>query len=362
MKPSNGCASMVIKVTLKGIHHVKRKLADGTERDHYYAWRGGPALKGKPGTDEFRESFEAAKATQKEPKKGKLFSLIVTYKQSTEFLRLGDRTRSDYLKQIAKIEAEFGTLPLSAMEIRRTRGAFKAWRDKLALKSVRQADYAWVVLARILSVAKDRGLIDTNPCEKGGRLYAADRTESIWTEADEAAFYASAPAHLHLALTLALWTGQRQGDLLRLTWGAYDGKYLRLRQGKTRARVTIPVGAPLKAALDASKRRGALILLTKDGERWTPDGFRSSWRKACIAAGVTDVTFHDLRGSAVTRLAVAGCEVPEIASLTGHSLADVNAILDAHYLSRDVRLAESAVRKLEAGTGTKPVNGGVNGP
>jgi hypothetical protein len=33
------------------------------------------------------------------------------------------------------------------------RGDFKAWRDKLAVKSQRQADYAWTVLQRVLSVA-----------------------------------------------------------------------------------------------------------------------------------------------------------------------------------------------------------------
>jgi hypothetical protein len=36
----------------------------------------------------------------------------------------------------------------------------------------------------------------------------------------------------YLPLLLALWTGQRQGDLLRLPWSAYDGKYIRLRQSK----------------------------------------------------------------------------------------------------------------------------------
>jgi integrase len=62
------------------------------------------------------------------------------------------------------------------------------------------------------------------------------------------------------------------------------------------------------------------------------------------------VTFHDLRGTAVTRLAVAGCTDAEIATLTGHSLRDVHAILDAHYLNRDPALAESAIRKLESRT------------
>jgi hypothetical protein len=92
-----------------------------------------------------------------------------------------------------------------------------SWRDKLAIRSRRQADYAWTVLARVLSWAKDRGIISVNPCERGGRLYRGSRAEKIWTDDDEAAFYRAAPPHLHLPLLIALWTAQRQGDLLRLT-------------------------------------------------------------------------------------------------------------------------------------------------
>jgi integrase len=138
---------------------------------------------------------------------------------------------------------------------------------------------------------------------------------------------------------------------LRLAWSAYDGAKIRLRQSKTGARVVIPVGAPLKSLLDVAPKRSTIILTNSDGKPWTSDGFRASWRKACAAAGV-GVTFHDLRGTAVTRLAVAGCSEMEIATLTGHSLRDVHAILDAHYLNRDPALAESAIRKLEKGTKT----------
>jgi hypothetical protein len=58
----------------------------------------------------------------------------------------------------------------------------------------------------------------------------------------------------------------------------------------------------------------------------------------------------DLRGTAVVRLAIAGATVPQIGAVTGHSLKDVEAILDAHYLGRDIQLAEAAVQKLEART------------
>ncbi len=123
-----------------------------------------------------------------------------------------------------------------------------------------------------------------------------------------------------------------------------------LRQRKTGARVVIRVGAPLKAALDATLKRSTIILTNSDGEPWTSDGFRASWGKACKTAGVVGVTFHDLRGTAVTRLALAGCTEAEIATITGHSLRSVRAILDTHYLSRDPALGDSAIRKLERGT------------
>jgi NAD(P)H-nitrite reductase large subunit len=45
-------------------------------------------------------------------------------------------------------------------------------------------------------------------------------------------------------------------------------------------------------------------------------------------------------------VAIAGASVPQIAAVTGHSLKDVGAILDAH----DIQLAEAAALKLEART------------
>jgi integrase len=223
----------------------------------------------------------------------------------------------------------------------------------LSKHSRRQADYAWAVLARVLSWALDRGLVDANPCKKGGKLYHGSRGDRVWSEEDEAAFLREASPPLGLALMLALWTGQRQGNLLRLPWSAYDGSVIRLKQGKTGARVTVPVGAPLKAALDATRKRGPLILMNTRGVPWTANGFSASWRKACAAARISGLTFHDLRGTAVLRLSLAGCTVPEIATITGHSLRDVQVILDQNYFHRDVALAQSAITKLEAARAKK---------
>jgi integrase len=333
---------------LKGINRTRKRLADGTWVTYYYAWKGGPRLPGKPGSAEFIAAYNEAVAKRAVPPSGTLLSVLQSYQASPDFTDLARSTRRSYVPLIKRIEKAFADFPLSALTDRRTRGVFMSWRDRIAIASGRrQADYAWTVLARVLSWGVDRGLVMSNPCERGGRLYRASRGDKTWSEADEAAFLARAPRHLHLPLLLALWTGQRQGDLLRLPWSAYDGSHIRLRQGKTGARVVIPVGAPLKAVLDTAPRTNPMMLTSTDNRPWTSDGFRASWRKACVVAGVTGVTFHDLRGTAVTRLAVAGCTEAEIASITGHSLRDVGAILDAHYLRRDPALAESAIKKLE---------------
>jgi integrase len=300
--------------------------------------------------------------------RGFLLSVLQQYQQSEAFLGLAPSTRRSYVALIIRIEKQFADFPLSALTDPRSRGVFMAWRDKLASTSGRrQADYAWTVLARVLSWGHDRALVPANPCKSGGRLYRGGvRVDNIWTPDDEVLFFERAPSHLHLALLLALWTGQRQGDLLRLPWSAYDGKHIRLRQSKGGRRVVIPVGAPLKVALDpirlgsmmtlvegaATPKRATTILTNSNGMPWTSDGFRASWGKACAKAGIRGLTFHDLRGTAVTRLALAGCTEAEIATITGHSLHGVRAILDTHYLAREQALGESAIQKLEKGTKT----------
>jgi integrase len=342
-----------VRIRLKGINSKRKRLADGTFRTYYWAWKGGPPLTGEPGTPEFVASYNKAVASKVIPPRGFLLSLLQKYQASQDYLILAESTRRSYLPLLKRIEKAFADFPLSALSDRRTRRVFKDWRDQIAVNSGRrQADYAWTVLARVLSWGLDSGLISDNPCERGGRLYNGSRAEKIWTAEDEAAFLERAPKHLHLALLLALWTGQRQGDLLRLPWSAYDGTHIRLRQSKGRRSVTIKVGAPLKAALDAAPKRSPIMLVNTDGKPWTSDGFRASWGKACKRAGITDLTFHDLRGTAVTRLALAGNNEIQIATITGHSLSSTRGILDRNYLARDPALGDSAITRLEGRTKT----------
>ena len=170
-----------MRIKLKGIHAAHVTLADRTKKIYWYAWRGGPRLCGEPGTPDFTASYNEAVAKRAPTPEGKLQFLIEKFQASGEFTTLRPRTRADYIKQIKLIEQEFGDFPIKARAARETRGVFMDWRDNLALKSARQADYAWTVLARILSVAKDRGRITVNPCERGGRLYNGTRVEFVWT-------------------------------------------------------------------------------------------------------------------------------------------------------------------------------------
>lgn len=345
-----------MRVNLKGVASATKVLADGTKRKYFYAWRGGPLLRGPDGApieskdDPFiHVAFTDAHRERKKPPEGNMAALIRDFQASSDFQKLSDGSQRAYRSYFALIEKRFGKMPLAAIEDRRARGDFKKFRDNFADKP-RKADYVWQTLSRILSVAKDNGRIEVNVCERGGRLYDVDRTEIIWQPDDIERFLGAASEEMKLALLLALWTGQRQGDLLRLTWNAYDGQKIVTKQSKTGARVSIPVGNVLRAALETAKtkRNATTILTNRAGKPWTSDGFRASWRKACEAVGLSaGLRFHDLRGTAVTRLATAGCTVAEIASFTGHSMRDAEAILQAHYLGGQTTLAEAAILKLE---------------
>ena len=180
-------------------------------------------------------------------------------------------------------------------------------------------------------------------------------SDAIWLPEQIGAFMRVAPAELQRAMLLALHTGQRQADILRLAWNQYDGKALSLRQGKTGRRVAIPCTTALREMLDGLPRDAAVILVTKSGRPFKKRYFAAQWALASAAAKISGLHFHDLRGTAVTMLAEAGCTVPEIATITGHSLKTVDSILE-RYLSRTRQLADTAISKLENASRTKTAN------
>lgn len=330
---------------LKGIASSRKKMADGSHRLYWYAWRGGPRLQGEPGSAAFVASYNEAVATKVKPTQaGTIAELIRLYEASSDYPKSQASVRS-YRTYLRLIDRKFGTMPLLALEDRRTRGLFKDWRDTMKA-TPRKADYAWSVLNKLFNYGVDRGAITTNPCAKGGRLSNPDRTDKVWTDADLTAIFAVAPFEIAIVIFAALWTGQRQGDLLALSRSRIVNGVLTLRQGKKGKLVTMPIAGPLGEALARNPKRGPVLFTNSDGLPWTEDGFRTSFGRAKEKAAIGDLTFHDLRGTFSNRAAAAGATTIEIASCTGHEVEGSRA-LGSSYLHRSLELASACIRLME---------------
>lgn len=336
-----------MQVRLRGIHTVKRRLADGAYSIHHYHRATRKKLEGPLGSPAFLASYAAAEKSLERDYLGQSFAQLVRkFEQSADFQNTADTTQREYRRKFRAIDPQWGSCPISALTDLEFRRDVLAWRDRMALTKPREADNLVSTIARVLAFAVDRGEIKINVLAHFSRAYHADRADKIWLPKQIAAFTKVASPELVAALTLALHTGQRQGDLLRLRWSDYDGKAVSLRQSKTGVSVTIPCTTALRKLLEGMARPAETILTTPSGIPWTSYYFRHRWAEACKAAKITDLHFHDLRGTAITMLAEAGATVPEIASITGHGLDHVGRILES-YLSRTAKLSAAAIEKLD---------------
>lgn len=163
------------------------------------------------------------------------------------------------------------------------------------------------------------------------------------------------------AILLGVWTGQRQGDRLALQETAFRGNGGRIvfQQRKTRARVAVPPAAELVQRLDAMRaRRRArnlaspfVVLNEATGQPYNEHTYRHLVARvrahaATTTPGLADFRDKDLRSTAVTWLALAGCTIEEVRAITGHSRATVLSILD-HYMAEHDAFGSEAIRKLE---------------
>ncbi|KQV58704.1 hypothetical protein ASC70_08050 [Caulobacter sp. Root343] len=277
---------------------------------------------GAPDAESFPARLDAA-LLGPEPRAGSLGHLVWRYQQSPEFKRLAPRTQDDYREQLGRIGRAFGREPLSAFDDKVAAQRIFAWRDRRAA-SPRRADYRVQVLKSLLGWAAGRGLVERNRAAGIPPLYRSDRRYKIWRPEDVEAFVAVAAPNLALALILAVETGQRQSDLLALRWRDIDGDVIGLRQAKTRQDVAVPITPPLARALEIAPRSSPFVLVRQDGQAWASEGgFRNAWRYYCRKAGITDLTFHDLRGTFVTRRLADGWSLQEVAFCTGHSFRNL---------------------------------------
>ncbi|MDK4703848.1 integrase [Rhizobium sp. CNPSo 4062] len=326
---------------LVGVHRVSVKLADGSEAIYYYAWRGkgAPRINAKPGTKAFTQEY--VRLTRDRPvhaAAGTIGSLIDEFRATAKYKALAAATRKDYERMFGVIRAEYETFPIAAIEARGSRRRFLTWRDTMK-EAPRSADMHLGLLARVFAWAKDNETILRNPLERVERLHEGSRRDIIWSDEQLNKLLNDAVPHLRNVAMIALWTMQRQKDILTMPVLAFDGERVSIKQGKTGARVRV-VAAPdiLPVLKDAKEAKRQRVLVNSFGQNWTSSGFRASWRKEMARLKIRGVTFHDLRGTAIT-FAYANLDrshedkIQLIAEISGHSKEDAEAIIRRHYLA-----------------------------
>lgn len=337
-----------------GVNKVRKRQRDGSIRVHYYLRSSGARLSGEPGTHAFAESYATAIKSEREGRAARVANtikwLLAGYLSSSDFAGLRPSTQLEYRRMLREIEERFGDMPLDIACQPEARGFFLEWRDELNRKGVtRAADNRLSVLSALLSFGVERGSLSCNRLAGFKRGYHADRSDKIWTNADVERFTEVASPELRLALYLALYTAQRQADLLRLTWRSYrDGRFT-IAQEKTGQIVTFDAIAQLREVLEAHKAKGVTsthVLTTPAGLPWKKRHFSAVFKRTCDLAGIEGLHFHDLRGTAVTMLSAAGCTPDHICSITGHKLKSAAAILEK-YRAITTGHGTAAMAKLE---------------
>jgi integrase len=224
----------VVRVRLEGINTVRKRLARGEVKVYYYHRAKGLQLVGEPGSAEFVASYgDAEKRMRERHASGTINALIRGYTLSVEFpQKLAASTQTECRRMLTAAELEFSDMPIVALDDPQVRKDFLDWHEAIARKSgEREADNRLSAISAMLTWAPDPWRIAAN--RRGfKRLCHADRSEIIWLPEHIAAFMKVAPLEMQRALIIGQHTRQRQGDLLRLAWSSYDGRWVRLRQGK----------------------------------------------------------------------------------------------------------------------------------
>ena len=168
-----------------------------------------------------------------------------------------------------------------------------------------------------------------------------------WTDEEIAAYEGRWPigSVARTAFALLLFTGQRMSDVSRMAWSDVDEGGIRVVQGKTGAKLTVPLHPELAEVLTAWPRSHQRILTTAFGKPFTPKGFGNWMADKIGQSGVPSRCItHGLRKAAARRLAEAGCSANEIAAITGHAtLAEISRYTKA---AEQRTLARSAISRL----------------
>jgi hypothetical protein len=293
-----------------------------------------------------------------------LFDQFLHAQTNPRFGDLAEKTQTDYRQKsriiqkhapdIWQAEAEALTKPICL-------GLYDTLRTKAGNTS---AVGAMTILGVALQWAMDRGRLASmliNPAHKlkmktpEPRLRIATREElSVLIDTADALGW----PEMGDMFTLAVWSGQRQADRLQFTTKGRERGRLIIQQNKTKAIVSMTEANELKKRLDAATKRRTeagvispyIILNERTWKPFVADYYRRRFEEVRRHAKkklptLADLTDADFRDTSVTWLAMAGCTIPEICAITGHSLKTAHDILK-HYLALNQDMADAAITKL----------------
>lgn len=339
---------------IKAIHVVKAK-----GKTYVYAWRGGPRVHAEPGSDAFVQELAEIRSAANAPRihdPAKMASLCALWRASDHWSKeISAKTRTNWTPWLDKIQDEFGGMRIAVFDRPLIKVAIRKWRDKFKA-TPRSADVALEVLSRLLTFGIDEGKLMTNAVAGMPRLYKSDRSMIIWTAAEIDTLAGKSSPQMARAVRLAALTGLRTADLLRLQWNHIQPLSIEITTGKSthRKETLIPLYGELREFLATipKNRQSLAVLNNEDGERWR-GGFGSSFQKAKKRVGI-DKHFHDLRGTAATRMYVGGLTEREIAEIFTWS-EDYVAAMIRKYVKKDELLLDRIRRLDEARPGTPTV-------
>lgn len=210
-------------------------------------------------------------------------------------------------------------------------------------------------LKRLLDLAVNEGELDSNPAKKITLppVGKPKRLKKLWNEQDIDRFVKACDERgRHSLGTIALTmieTAQRLSDVVFMQYGRdYKDGHLHYIQQKTGQSVWLPCTEKLMARYKAYPPQIVMFVNEQTGKQWTVSNVSHVARKILDDIGMEGYILKELRNSQTTYLLELGCEVPEIASMTGHSLQTAQKMFDQHYAeTRSKILAEKVVRKID---------------
>ena len=289
-----------------------------------------------------------AKAQRKSDKAGDIRSngsfakLVIDWKRSPEFKEKADSTRHAYSRAIDRLVQAYPGAPVTEID----RFDFQARVMDANAETPGAANMMLTAMGAFCIWAEKRIRGFESPVEKIERFKAHEAYEP-WPLPILTAALDSKDGPFRLAVALHYFTGQRTGDVCKMTWGMIGPDGIRVRQQKTGKQLMIPIHPQLQAELDAAARGDSLMILQhRRGGPLTPQTFRVWAQEFAALLGVHVVT-HGLRKNAVNAFLESGVSVADTAAVTGQSLRMVE-----HY-AKQRNQAQGAARAIALMPGTR---------